>query len=400
MVKRKNKIKISDIKVPKFELSCDKKPTDYQLADFLIVIEDIEEQIDNVEEPDVKTDDDEIEKEVSLKEKLKVDKNHPDGTQKTKQEIADELYNKRKEAFSEEKEKMLDLVSKSDQSLTTLFIKIEEITQFLQTVTDIQTYVSIMMDCLNKWKNELINSPYVRYIELKIQKFLLKIKRLVIIVKQKIKEIEKKILFAFYNGKCVAALETLYAAMIVAIVAIKESIDKIIGAINKIISFLPDMIKVGAEAMSFFMTPKSMQSVPMPIVNLRKSVVDVLDEGLRIAINEVLTQGDKAKAVSKGAYIASRIASTQVSGIVSSSALPNVSIPEPGELIRKSIDLIINLIPLAKPLPKFENLNIITNPGYLIFLMTGWCRAGQCAFGMPGQLIGVKPLPMECSESI
>lgn len=398
MAVKKKKIKISDIRVPEFELTCYKKPSDYQLADFCIVIQDLDEDLENVEEEDVLTDEDEVEKEQSLKERLHVDKYHEDGTEKTKQEIADEKYEKRKAFYLEEKQKIMDKIAELDQSLTALFMKIAEIAEFLQKLLDIQTYINVFFECLDKWKNDLLDSPYIQYIELQVQKIILKIERMVIIIKQKMKEIEKKILIAMYNGKCVAALEAMYAAIIAAIVLIKEMIDKLIMAINKVISFLPDMIKVGAEAMSFFMTPKSMNSVPMPIVNLRKSIIDVLDEGLRMAIAEILTKGDKAKAASKGAYIAARIASTQLSGMVACPQLPAVEIPEPAAIIRRAVDMLINLIPLAKPLPKYEQLNMFTNPGYLIFLITGWARAGQCAFGMPGQLMGMKPLPFECSE--
>ena len=398
MAVKKKKIKISDIKVPEFELTCHKKPSDYQLADLCIVLQDLDEDLENIEEEDVLTDEDEVEKEQSMKERLHVDKYREDGTEKTKQEIADEKYEKRKEFYLEEKQKIMDQIAELDQSLTVLFMKIAEIAEFLQKLLDMQTYINAFSECLVKWKNELSDSPYIRYIELLVQKIILKIERRVIIIKQKMKEIEKEILISMYYGKCVAVLEAMYAAIIAAIVLIKEMIDKLIMAINKVISFLPDMIKVGAEAMSFFMTPKSMNSVPMPIINLRKSVIDVLDEGLRMAITEVLTQGEKAKAASKGAYIATRISSTQLSGMVACSQLPSVAIPEPAVIIRKAVDMLINLIPLAKPLPKYEQLNIFTNPGYLIFLITGWARAGQCAFGMPGQLMGIKPLPFECSE--
>lgn len=398
MATNKKKIKISDIKVPDFELNCDKKPTNQQLADMCIAVQDLEKDLENIEDVDVPTDDDETVKEQSLKERLHVDKYKSDGTEKTKQEIADEKYEKRKEVYLEEKQKITDKIAAADQSLTELYTKIAEIAEFLQKILDIQTYVNALFDCLNKWKYDLVDSPYIKYVDLQIQKLTLKIARLIVQIKQKTKNVEKRILFAMYNGKCVSALEYMYAAMIAAMIVIKKMIDTVIKAINKVIEFLPDMIKVGAEAMSFFMTPKSMNSVPMPIVNLRKSVVDILDDGLRASITEVLTQGDKAKIASKGAYIAARIASTQISGMVASPDLPAVAIPESSAIIRRAVDMLVNLVPFAKPLPKYENLNVFTNPGYLVFLMTGWVRAGQCAFGMPAQLMGIKPLPIECSE--
>ena len=399
MKKKKKKIRLEDIEIPDFELTCDKKPTDDELAMVLVTVEDMDESMDETEEDDVETEEDAIEKEQSLKDRLHVDKYHDDGTKKSKEELADERYEKRKQVFLEERQKIADEIAKADQSLNVLFLKIEKISRFVSKVTDIQTYISALYDCLNKWKVELQANPYFRYAELKIKKFALKLKKKMLIFKQHIKEIEKEILISMYYGKCVEALEYMYAAIIASIIAIKFVIDKVMKALNEVISFLPDMIKVGPEAMSFFMTPKSLNSVPMPIVNLRKSVVDILDEGLRLAINDILTKGDNAKIASKGAYIAARIAFTQLNGVVTCPNLPNVPVPEPGAIIRKAIDLLINLIPFAKPLPKYENLNMFLNPGYLIFLMTGWARAGQCAFGMPGQLMGIKPSPAECAET-
>ena len=198
MAVKKKKIKISDIKVPEFELTCHKKPSDYQLADLCIVLQDLDEDLENIEEEDVLTDEDEVEKEQSMKERLHVDKYREDGTEKTKQEIADEKYEKRKEFYLEEKQKIMDQIAELDQSLTVLFMKIAEIAEFLQKLLDIQTYINAFYECLVKWKNELSDSPYIRCIELRVQKIILKIERRVIIIKQKMKEIEKKILISMY----------------------------------------------------------------------------------------------------------------------------------------------------------------------------------------------------------
>lgn len=242
---------ILDITIPSFDFDCEKGLTEESLIEISMMIDDIQDVFDNSDDIIEDDPDEEFIKEQSLQERLHVDKNYPDGTPKPKQVLADERWEKRQQVLRETEAEIAEFVLEAKNTMLKLTMQISRLTQVTLKLLDINTYLSLVMQCLDVAKKKLSGSPYFRYIDLKIRRFALKIKRFLIVIKKQLRDAELQLLTMIYEGKCIAALETAYSYIMVPIAALKVALDRIMDGIQKVINFLPDMIIVGPEAMSF-----------------------------------------------------------------------------------------------------------------------------------------------------
>lgn len=239
-----------------------------------------------------------------------------------------------------------------------------------------------------------IASYYIRYITKSASQYILKktqiislqIKKVVASVKKKIAELTKEILQFCTSGTGNPAISALLSPVILLFRGISILANAILIGINAVLSVLPPIVAVNAEGMSFFMTPKSLNTTAMNVLNMNNSVVYKIPSEIQDKINQVLMTVNKLNipikmsAVTAGAALGAAAVRENGNFNIGCKDLSKLN---PRELLRV-IETIISVIPLAEPLPKFENLSI-TNLGFLIWLMTGFCPAGRSSFGMPGQ---------------
>lgn len=214
----------------------------------------------------------------------------------------------------------------------------------------------------------------------------LKTKKITLIAKKKAAELTKKVLQLCATGDGNALSAALIMPIILLYKAISILAAGILLAIQTILSLLPPIIAVNAEGMAFFMTPKSLKLTQMTIVNANQSVLYRLPKQVMSTLYGILKSIDKLNIPIKIAAVAAG-AALGAAAVRDDKTFDTIC-PKLSKLNSKSlyklIDVITRLLPLAQPLPKFENLSIL-NLGFLVWLMTGFVPAGRMSFGIPGQ---------------
>lgn len=318
-----------------------------------------------------------------------------------KQKEMDEKWEKGMERANKLIDKARELYLKAMKTMEILVDNIQKIMALIQKLLDINTYIQKIMEFCMAMLAKVANDPYILQLKRRVDILILKIKRIMIRVKKWLNKTEIKLLELFLNGKCCSAMEAAYGGIIIAISTVAQIIALVLQYLQLIINFLPSLFLIGPEGIAFFITPKSFAGATnMPIMNMHKSIGDYMIDTVQDAINAILDAPKIANFASKGAYVAKRVAEAQASmqASVPNLQLPDLQVPDPELLIYKAIDLILALMPLPQPLPKYEKLNIFMNLGYTLWLITGWCRAGQVAFGLPGQLPGIPAQYPETTE--
>lgn len=397
-------IKKLESAIPKLESFNLSMLTFDQMCELINALEDSSDIIDEIMTSDEDTAvadivhvEEEIEKEAEEEEK-KINPKHEDGTPKTKQEIADEKWELRQKKIAKQVDKFV-----SDVNKATAFVNrcIEEVSKYgtiAMSMLNISMYIDELYKQIGVLKAKMEGTAawaelnyYIELVKIKIQKVILKIKRM-------LSSWEKAMWFAFYNGKLCAAMAATQAWLLAAF----ASIQAVVEVINNVLKMLPDMLNVPGEGMSFFMTPKNLQATHIPIVNNYKSIGSILSDIILQQIEELCSQTKKVNAIEKGTQIAANVALAQSLGeVITMDKLPiKIEVPSVELMVRKAVDAIISFLPIPNPMPKYEKLNMVINPGYLLFLVTGWCRAGQVAFGMTGYMPGIPATPPEYSPEV
>lgn len=270
----------------------------------------------------------------------------------------------------------------------------------LTELTAIMSRATTLVDKIIKIGKNALGIIY-DYCMNQINIVILLIEKKLLYVKHKINDINIRILTLVKNGKCTQALMAVMSAIIIGLQAVAAAIQAGLQAIQKLIDMIPSNFKIGGEGISFFITPKNpIASAGMPIINPHISVINYLADVVVEQIHNLINTPIMLQITEKMTTITSAIATAQaVLNIPELKEIPNLPIIQPEKDIKAAIDLIISLIPLSQPLPKYEKLNMILNLGFLIFLSTGWCRAGQVSFGLPGQLVGSPASYSETSET-
>lgn len=128
-----------------------------------------------------------------------------------------------------------------------------------------------------------------------------------------------------------------------------------------------------------------MKLTEMNVVNSSHSVIYWLPPAVMDKINDIVKSVDKINIPLKVSGIAAGALLT-ASTIATASEL-KVHCPDSSKLnpetILKLINEILKTLAIPQPLPKYENLSLL-NLGFLAWLLTGFCPAGQASFGLPG----------------
>lgn len=304
---------------------------------------------------------------------------NPDGSKKTRLQKADERWEKRQKWEREMEEKLLKSSKKVEGFLNYCTEQISMYASIAVSLINVSNYISKLMEILEQLKIKFLNSQFVKELEAVINIVMLTIKKIGIYIKMKMSSIEYSLWAAVYGGKTTNAIAMAQAWLVPIIQAIQVGLS----VITKVLDMLPSLIAVDGEGMSFFLTPKSLKATKMNIINFKQSVMDFLNQAIATAIQSIQLVQDQAAFAAKGASIASGVLASQAAGSV---VLGDIKLPDitPYEVLYRGVDAIINLIPIPKPMPKIEQLNMITNPGWLLFLITGWVPAGKQSFGMMG----------------
>ena len=239
--------------------------------------------------------------------------------------------------------------------------------------------------------NEIIQYC-VKYIQFSIAQIIAKytqmlvlfVKRITVYIKRKVAEFLKKMLEACTRGLGSATMVIFIQPIILLFQGISILANGILIGTTAVLSALPSLIAVDAEGMCFFMTPKSLQTTKMNVINTNQSIVYRLPEALMQQLQNLLKQFDKLNIPIK------------ISAVAAGAALGALSVRDGKDLnigcnalklldpmtILKAIETLVSLLPLAQPLPKYEKLSF-TNIGFLVWLITGFEPAGFQSFGFP-----------------
>lgn len=263
----------------------------------------------------------------------------------------------------------------------------------LQKIIDSLKGLTIVLTDSMKYIVEYNINAAVEYIMKKIQILALKIKRLLVELSIKIAKMMRSLLIGLDN-KCGSGITATINSTIVAIMAVFKAlaiaVNAVMMAVKFILDMMPPMISVGAETMCFFLTPKSamlgLTKVEMTCANPNKSIcnrlptvikqsISAIEEEINIANNAI-----RIAMIATGAAYGLACAFTQFN--IPNTLCKVLKIINPKNII-KAIDLLLSLLPIPDPLPKYEKLLPI-NLGYLAWLIIGFCPAGKKAFGFPG----------------
>ena len=263
----------------------------------------------------------------------------------------------------------------------------------LQKIVDSLKGLTVVLTDSMKYIVEYNINAAVEYIMKKIQILALKIKRLLVELSIKIAKMMRSLLIGLDN-KCGSGITATINSAIVAIMAVFKAlaiaVNAVMMAVKFILDMMPPMISVGAETMCFFLTPKSamlgLTKVEMTCANPNKSIcnrlptvikqsISAIEEEINIANNAI-----RIAMIATGAAYGLACAFTQFN--IPDTLCKVLKVINPQTII-KAIDLLLSLLPIPDPLPKYEKLLPI-NLGYLAWLIIGFCPAGKKAFGFPG----------------
>ena len=263
----------------------------------------------------------------------------------------------------------------------------------LQKIVDSLKGLTVVLTDSMKYIVEYNINAAVEYIMKKIQILALKIKRLLAELSIKIAKMMRSLLIGLDN-KCGSGITATLNSAIVAIMAVFKAlaiaVNAVMMAVKFILDMMPPMISVGAESMCFFLTPKSamlgLTNVEMTCANPNKSIcnrlptvikqsISAIEEEINIANNAI-----RIAMIATGAAYGLACAFTQFN--IPDTLCKVLKVINPKNII-KAIDLLLSLLPIPDPLPKYEKLLPI-NLGYLAWLIIGFCPAGKKAFGFPG----------------
>ena len=263
----------------------------------------------------------------------------------------------------------------------------------LQKIVDSLKGLTVVLTDSMKYIVEYNINAAVEYIMKKIQILALKIKRLLVELSIKIAKMMRSLLIGLDN-KCGSGITATINSAIVAIMAVFKAlaiaVNAVMLAVKFILDMMPPMISVGAETMCFFLTPKSamlgLSKVEMTCANPNKSIcnrlptvikqsISAIEEEINIANNAI-----RIAMIATGAAYGLACAFTQFN--IPDTLCKVLKVINPKNII-KAIDLLLSLLPIPDPLPKYEKLLPI-NLGYLAWLIIGFCPAGKKAFGFPG----------------
>lgn len=269
----------------------------------------------------------------------------------------------------------------SEADICSLIERITTLKKLIEIFVSIpELFKEIVEYCINKIEY-FISQIILKYVEM----IVLYIKKVISIIKRTVAEWTKMILQWASAGKGGAVVMALISPVILLYKGISILATGILLGIQAVLKVLPSMIVIPAEGMSFFMTPKSMQTTGTNVLNSSQSIVYWLPTAIMDKINELVKSVDKVNIPLKVSAIAA--GSLLMTSIIATASELKIDCPDLSKLnpetILKLINEILKLLAIPQPLPKYENLSLL-NLGFLAWLLTGFCPAGQASFGLPG----------------
>lgn len=246
--------------------------------------------------------------------------------------------------------------------------------------------------------NEIIAycSQYVTYylsqIVIKFTSLIaLLIKKITLTIQVKIAEITKNVVKAIANGKGPVIASSIASGAISAMQTIAQILNVVMQSIQTLLNAITGSLSVAAEGMCFFMTPKTLLSggnlkSDISIANSNTSIVDRLPEATKLQMQNVVLATEQNNTAAKVSFIAANAALGAALAVAGSKIEvdPCVELSEINvKDIISTIETMLSVLTIPQALPKYEKL-LITNVGFLLFLMTGFNSAGKTAFGIPG----------------
>jgi len=265
----------------------------------------------------------------------------------------------------------------------------KQIAKSTEVATKIKAY-NVECNEMMSYASSNLDHPYAPIIIKRTQLTALHSKKITLGIKKSASKGIRDILMNAETGTGSAGTMILAApimAIMMAFSALCSLITIILKGIEKILSLMPKILSVGAQSMCFFMTPKSLKKTDMTVINANSSITDKLPEAVKKTILDIQNKQQKLNIPIKVASISAGAAA----GIASIKNGGKLNIPKgvcksmeyvTAYNIISSIDNLIALLPFAEPMPKYERLSI-TNPGFLVWLITGFVPAGHKSFGIP-----------------
>lgn len=269
-----------------------------------------------------------------------------------------------------------------DKCVSNNIRKIDGYKKFIELLREIPKDMNEIMTYFIQY----VTNAAAQYILKRVQIVSLYIKKLICDIMRKIAEYTKEILQFCISGISGPQSSALITPIITLFNKTEKAAAAVMKGIGQVIDAIPPSVAVNAEGLMFYLTPKSMGNTRMKILNATESAVYRLPTEITGKINDIISEIDrldiprKVSAIAAGAAIGTAAVKSNSDINVS---CPDMTLLNPVELLKK-IEPIIKKLPIAEPLPKYENLSI-DNIGFLVWLMTGFCPAGKISFGIPGQ---------------
>ena len=280
-----------------------------------------------------------------------------------------------------------DMGSETDCGICGIAKAIKRSSEIVGKISDINNDSNEIMS----YAAEHADHPYAPIIMKRMQLAALRSKKTTLQIKKTTAKGVRDILLEAETGTGSAGTMVIAAPIMVILMAFKalcSLITLVLKAIEKILNLLPKILSVAAQSMCFFLTPRSMKKTDMKVINANQSITDKLPESVKKTILEIQNKQNKLNIPIKVATISAGAAA----GLTSIKKNGKLDIPPSvcktmeyvsAYNVMSSIESLIALLPFAEPLPKYEKLSI-TNPGFLVWLLTGFVPAGHKSFGIPG----------------
>ena len=267
--------------------------------------------------------------------------------------------------------------------------QINTIIKWQEYVTNLGSLISrlneIMSYCV-RYASYYLSQIVMKYVEL----IALYIKKITLNIRLFIAKASKNVVKAIANGKGPAIASAIASGALAAMMTMAQVLNVVLQAIQMVLNMFVGPLSISAEAMCFFMTPKTIMTGQMksdiPVTNVNVSITDYLPEPIKLQIENIALAVNQANVPIKVSFIAASAAlgaGLALSGteikIDPCVELKEINLKD----IISAIETILTLSINPQPLPKFEKL-LPTNIGFMLFLMTGFNSGGKLAFGLPG----------------
>lgn len=283
-----------------------------------------------------------------------------------------------------------------------------KLTNILSTLTEVKNAVTISISNTMSYTNQddqnntditneenvqiRIDVEYTKYVATQIilkkyqilQYKIEKLKKNVQVIEAKI---TKTVLESILIGKG-SATNPMLAAPMVALQTVAQVVSKIMTVINFVLKFITivPIMSIDADGMCFFMTPKSLKTTKMKILNANESINNTIPD----SVSKAITKAQQKINELNGKLKKEKVAEMAAAGASSAESGSGFDPGEFGSLerfdqkeITAATTAILNTLLDAEPIPRYERLKI-TNTRFLYWLITGFVPAGNKSFGIPG----------------